>query len=96
MKKKDVLKLRVDDEHTIGSYLKELLKELWREGESFSGKYGISGNSGWEFDLYIPLVRHGVVKGFYDIEYGAINDYDHLECDIMIAKLIDYIFKKVV
>lgn len=95
MKKKDILKLRVDDEHTIGSYLKELLLTLWSEGEGFSGKRPF-GNSGWEHDLYAPLVKYGVVKGFYDSEYDDIESYDYAECNMIIEELIHYIFKKVV
>jgi hypothetical protein len=46
----------------IRAYLKALLTKLWEEGEGFSGKRPF-GNSGWERDLYFPLVKAGRVKG---------------------------------
>lgn len=45
---------------TVKDYLKELLNELWREGEGFSGKRPF-GNSGWEYDLYAALLRANVI-----------------------------------
>jgi len=47
---------------TVREYLKKLLSTLWEEGEGFSGKRPF-GNSGWELDLYLPLIKAGVVKG---------------------------------
>lgn len=50
---------------TIRDYLHELLLTLWNKGESFSGKRPF-GNSGWETDLFIPLIKAGYVKGTLD------------------------------
>lgn len=47
---------------TIRGYLKALLTKLWDEGEGFSGKRPF-GNSGWERDLYFPLVKAKCVEG---------------------------------
>lgn len=47
---------------TIRGYLKALLSELWDKGEGFSGKRPF-GNSGWERELYFPLVKAGRVAG---------------------------------
>lgn len=43
---------------TIREYLHALLLAVWEEGEGFSGKRPF-GNSGWEFDLYVPLAKEG-------------------------------------
>jgi hypothetical protein len=62
----DALELRFDsdagDGLTIRDYLHKLLLTLWEEGEGFSGKRPF-GNSGWDFDLYIPLIKNGFIAG---------------------------------
>lgn len=45
---------------TIRGYLKELLAELWREQEGFSGKRPF-GNSGWTWDMLIALGKAGLI-----------------------------------
>jgi hypothetical protein len=57
---------------TIRGYLAALLRELWTDGEGFSGKRPF-GNSGWEWDLYAALVRAGFVAGTFD-EDGYLED----------------------
>jgi hypothetical protein len=57
----------------VRAYLKALLTKLWEEGEGFSGKRPF-GNSGWERDLYFPLVKAGRVRGEienYEIHGGG-------------------------
>jgi hypothetical protein len=49
---------------TVRDYLKGLLQNLWIEGEGFSGKRPF-GNSGWEYDLYQPLIAVGFPKDNY-------------------------------
>lgn len=60
------LELRFDsdagEQTTVRDYLRELLLTLWSEGEGFSGKRPF-GNSGWEWDLYAPLIRANFVAG---------------------------------
>lgn len=73
------------DAETIGGYLRALLLELWTEGEGFSGKRPF-GNSGWEFDLYRPLVEAGFVAGEMIDGYAEIQD--RKAADAMIAKAI--------
>lgn len=70
---------------TIRGYLKCLLTTLWKEGESFSGKRPL-GNSGWEHELYVPLIAAGVVKGKLDSD-GYTVDLDRKAADkaIMLA-----------
>lgn len=62
------------DASTIREYLKALLVKLYQEGEGFSGKRPF-GNSGWDWDIYIPLIKAGVVKGTLDAD-GWIDDVD--------------------
>lgn len=61
-----------DDDITIRDYLRVLLETLWDEGESFSGKRPL-GNSGWEYDLYGPLVKAGFIQGRID-EDGYVDE----------------------
>lgn len=71
-----VLKLRLEpnDAHakTIRGYLEELLKRVWDQGESFSGKRPF-GNSGWERELYDPLIEAGLMRdGENDVGHSII------------------------
>ena len=70
------LKLDKNDsgQRMVGQYLLELLWRVWQEGEGFSGKRPF-GNSGWEYDLYKPLIRAGIIKGSLDHD-GCIEDCD--------------------
>ncbi len=54
------------DADTIHDYLTTLLLTVWDEQDGFSGKRPF-GNSGWAWDLYLPLVKAGFVSGeFYE------------------------------
>ena len=72
---------------TIGGYLRELLHQLWREGEGFNGKRPF-GNSGWENDLHCALVKGGAVEGVLDAE-GAIEEIDEFAADDAIDEAIN-------
>jgi len=70
------LKLGKNDsgQKTVHQYLIELVWTIWQEGESFSGKRPF-GNSGWQFDLYKPLVKAKIIV-------GKLNDDGYIEeCD---------------
>ena len=71
---------------TIRDYLVMLLVELWNKGECFSGKRPF-GNSGWEYELYVPLIRAKVVSGELD-EYGDIEDVDEERARTLIRDAI--------
>lgn len=96
---KEILELELDPtrfEGTIKEYLYELLKNLWYKRDTFSGKYPF-GNSGWEWDLYGPLVKAGIVKGVIHEEYeDGSYDFDvedtHQAFKV-IDGLIDEVFK---
>lgn len=71
---------------TIKEYLVKLLSELWREGEGFSGKRPF-GNSGWEYELYLPLVTSGAVNGKLDSE-GYLEKVDQDAANTLIFEAI--------
>jgi len=87
----NVFNLKIENsdigETTIGGYLIRLLADLWKEGEGFSGKRPF-GNSGWEYDLYTPLIKEGLVKGRLD-EDGFIEEVDRKAADLLILSLIN-------
>lgn len=90
-----ILDLKLDnpdfpENFTIRDYLRQLLTTLWVEKEGFSGKRPF-GNSGWEYDLYRPLLVAGVIDGRLD-EYGDICDVDEVQGSVVIHSLIDYVF----
>lgn len=72
---------------TIGGYLRALLKELWAEGEGFSGKRPF-GNSGWEYDLYKALIQAKAIRGEFD-SCGDIGDFDQAAANKLIFKAIE-------
>jgi hypothetical protein len=71
---------------TVRDYLIELLRVLWREEEGFSGKRPF-GNSGWVYEVYLPMVRAGFVTGKLD-EDGYIEHVDSGAADALIDKAI--------
>lgn len=85
-----VLDLRLPDNDamadTVGGYLIELLATLWREEQSFSGKRPF-GNSGWQYDLYVPLVKAGLISGELD-EDGYPVEVDYKAGDRLIQAAI--------
>ena len=83
------LKTEVND-LTIRQYLQKLLLTLWAEGEGFSGKKPF-GNSGWEYDLYKPLIRAGVIPGVLDDD-GYIDDVDTSAGHAAITEAIKEVF----
>jgi hypothetical protein len=90
------LELRFDsdagDNITIRDYLRILLETVWEEREGFSGKRPF-GNSGWEYDLYEPLVRGGYVAGNLD-EDEYIEVVDRQVADAYVLQLIKAAFAR--
>jgi hypothetical protein len=80
------------DAVTIREYLIKLLHTLWSEGEGFSGKRPF-GNSGWEYELYIALIKGGAVKGNFD-EFGDIGDFDKPAAGAAIFSAINFLGEK--
>jgi len=92
MTNQEILNLKTPhDNLTIKEYLYELLTMLWEQGEGFSGKRPF-GNSGWEHDIYQPLVANGVVEGTLD-ENGYIEDMNTMAADKLVFELINTCFE---
>lgn len=53
---------------TVRGYLVELLAKFWT-GEA-TGKYGMTGESDWKYDLYAVLYQQGLIPGWRD-GYGV-------------------------
>ena len=58
-----------DGAKTIGEYLIALARNVWIEGEGFSGKRPF-GNSGWQWEVYCALAEAGAIDGYRD-KYGC-------------------------
>lgn len=93
MTNKEILELKFEStdlgrEISIRDFFKELLTALFKEGECFSGKRPF-GNSGWDYDLCVCLVKNEVIKGKC-LKYGDLDDwdYDSAEADKKILELI--------
>lgn len=78
---------------TVREFLGLLLLRVWEEQEGFSGKRPW-GNSGWEYDLYKPLIEHGFVRGevtrYPDVgpDYSEIDAVDDDAANALIADAI--------
>lgn len=74
---KEALDVRFDsdagDDLTVRQWLRELLMLVWIEDESFDGRRPW-GNSGWENDIYRPLVKAGFIA-------GAVHESGRVEVD---------------
>ena len=68
---------------TIRDYLITLLATLWDEKDGFDGKRPF-GNSDWDSDLIVALIRAGVIEGEVD-EDGYIGSCDDDAAEELIA-----------
>ena len=71
---------------TIHDYLRALLRALWDEGESFSGKRPF-GNSGWEYDIFCALIAGGALLGTLD-DHGFCEEVDPIAGRKLIQSVI--------
>lgn len=71
---------------TIRHYFQILLTTLMLEKEGFSGKRPF-GNSGWEHELYVPLIKAHIIPGELD-EDGYIAWIDHKLADKLLIEVI--------
>lgn len=78
---------------TIKDYFHILLRTLWEEEEGFSGKRPF-GNSGWKWDVYVVLIRAGVIDGELDEDglVKAMSDIEMEKAEKLISRLIEHIF----
>lgn len=88
------LEVRLDSDAgeniTVRDYLRILLETLWEEREGFIGKRPF-GNSGWEYELYGPLVIAGFIQGTVDDD-GIADATDTDAADAYVRKLIKAAF----
>jgi hypothetical protein len=72
---------------TVRDYLVKLLATAWCDEQSFDGKRPF-GNSGWQDEVYRPLVAAGLIIGTLD-EDGCIEDADYDAGEELILACID-------
>ena len=70
---------------SLRQYFKAQLTALWHESDCFSGKHPL-GNSGWNWEIAIVLVKHGFIKGEFDRD-GELESYP-AEADAFIEACI--------
>ena len=75
------------DARTVRDYLHALLATLWQEEEGFSGKRPF-GNSGWQYDIYEPLIKGGFIDGTLDSQ-GCVVNLDRVAADAFVSELIN-------
>lgn len=75
---------------TVAGYLCRLLRDLWAKTEEFNSKRPF-GNSGWTWDLYIPLMENGFIPGEYDDE-DEYWEFDEPQAEAFVLALIDHLF----
>jgi hypothetical protein len=71
---------------SVGDYLIRLLTGVWEEGEGFDGKRPF-GNSSWEEDIYLALVRAGLVGGVINAQ-GYLDDVDDATANTLVTAAI--------
>lgn len=87
----EILQYEVPSEEcTILQYFEKLLTRLMIEEEGFSGKRPF-GDSGWKYDLYIPLIKNGIIKGKID-EDGYVDSVDKEAGNRILLKLVEHVF----
>lgn len=71
---------------TVRGYLLAMLAKLWTEADDFSGKRPF-GNSDWQCDVYVPLIKAGLIPGSLD-EDGYLEHVDYKVADALILAAI--------
>lgn len=84
-----LLDLPLDDNDagaaTVRDYLITLLRQLWNGGEDLIKRP--FGNSGWQYEIYGPMVAAGLVNGTLD-EDGYVDDADTRAADALMDAAI--------
>lgn len=71
---------------TVRAYLVELLYKLWLEESDFDSKRPWR-SSHWQYDLYEPMIRAGLVEGSFD-ESGNVRNLDKAAADDLVLSAI--------
>jgi len=92
----DILNLKIDSpdfppDLTIRGYLELLLLTLWKEGEGFDGKRPF-GDSSWNYDLYVPLIKAKCIPGSMDEDDYYIEWVDEKAGYELVKTLIKRVF----
>ena len=66
---------------TVRDYLRTMLAQFFLGEAGF--KYGMSGSSDWQYDLYVPMIKAGLLPG-----YGTWED-DGYGLDTAQAQVLD-------
>ena len=82
----------LEREISFRQYFEKLLLTLWEENEGFSGKRPF-GNSSWEYDLYIGLIKNNLVEGALDKD-GCVDELDTDEAYSVIYTMIQFMCRK--
>lgn len=87
-----LLALKLDDNDagasTVRDYLRRLLAKAWLEEEGFNGKRPW-GNSGWQHDVYVPMIKAGMLAGKFDESGYYVMEYDQDAGERLICGAID-------
>lgn len=70
----NVVRHDLNTEVTIRQYFYDLLSALWVQGENFSSKRPF-GNSGWDYGVYVTLIREGLISGKIAADEDGGNPY---------------------
>lgn len=84
------LECEVEPGRSGRNWLRNLLAALWNEKENFSGKHPF-GNSGWDHDAYIAIVKHGIAPGELD-DLGYLKGGDTRLYDRIVLSAIRLVF----
>lgn len=71
---------------TVREYFALLVEQVWVQGEGFRGKRAFVC-TGWDWDLFVPLIRAGLIKGTID-EYRRPAEFDYTEGDRLVKLAI--------
>jgi|ERR1044072_2170149 hypothetical protein len=81
----------LNEEITLRQYFYDLMSALLCEQDGFSGKCPF-GNSGWDYEIYLPLVKAGLIKGQID-EDGYIIELDDVEAnEFVLTQILQPLF----
>lgn len=85
------LRYDLNEEITLRQYFYDLMSTLWCEQDGFDNKRPF-GNSGWDYEIYKPLVQAGLVKGRIDAD-GYIAELDDAEAnEFVLTKILQPLF----
>ena len=73
-----------DKKITLREYCGLMLKQLWQEGDCFSGKYPF-GDSGWDHQIYYALIHQGFIEGTIDGDDYQLTEKQEKQANLFIG-----------